>query len=388
MKKKLVWLLAGIMVVGMLGCGSKSETTTEETETTETSTEASAETTDTTEETEEESNPSISELEDISEYVTLCDYKNITVQVTKTEVTDEAVEDYIDSYMLSTYEVTDRAVENGDVAVIDFTGYLDGEAFDGVSSEGYSLEIGSGSFIDGFEDGLVGVMPGETVDLNLTFPEDYSSEDLAGKDVVFTVTVQGIQESTTYAELTEEQLIAMDLGYSTKEELWDAAVEALEAEYEESYTNSVTSAALDEILNNSTFNEVPDYLVDESLQSYLDYYEMICYYYYGTDLETFVSTYYGMTVDEYKESLREDVTEEVKQELAIEAIGRAEGLVPSDDEVLEEAQNYADNYGYESVDELYEAGGGRGSFVTYLTQNKVLEYLSTIVTVEDAEVTE
>ena len=117
------------------------------------------------------------------------------MQAAKTEVTDEVIENYINGNMLTTYPITDRAVEDGDLVTIDYVGKKDGEAFSGGSAEGYQLKIGSNTFIDGFEEGLIGVMPGDTVDLDLTFPESYSrNQDLAGQAVVFTVTLDKISE--------------------------------------------------------------------------------------------------------------------------------------------------------------------------------------------------
>ena len=136
---------------------------------------------------------------DPSKYVTLGEYKGMNITIPKTEVTDEDVDSYID-YLLSANEsyvdITDRDVaQNGDVANIDYEGKKDGVAFDGGTAQGYDLNLGSGVFIDGFEDGVVGMKVGETKDLTLTFPDNYANEDLAGAEVVFTVTLNSIKEA-------------------------------------------------------------------------------------------------------------------------------------------------------------------------------------------------
>ena len=139
---------------------------------------------------------------DVDSLVVLGEYKGLKLEAEKSEVTDEMVESSLKSAFSMNplmKEVTDRAVQEGDTANIDYEGkFADTKvAFDGGTAQGYDLKIGSGSFIDGFEDGLIGVGIGETVDLNLTFPENYGSEDLAGKDVIFTVKVNSIKVADT-----------------------------------------------------------------------------------------------------------------------------------------------------------------------------------------------
>ena len=132
-----------------------------------------------------------------SDYVTLGDYTGLEVNEEKTEINDTIVNDYIESYLLPSFatveEVTGRSVEEGDTVNIDYAGYLNGEQFDGGTASGQNLTIGSHRFIDGFEDGLIGANAGDTLSLNLTFPDPYPNDpDLAGKPVVFEVTVNSI----------------------------------------------------------------------------------------------------------------------------------------------------------------------------------------------------
>lgn len=142
-----------------------------------------------------------------SDYITLPDDLNLTLSDEANTVSDEDVSDYISNNILVNYtttnQITDRAAADGDSVNIDFVGTVDGEEFDGGSSEGYDLTLGSGSFIDGFEDQIVGHMPGETFDVNVTFPEDYQATDLAGKDAVFSTTLNYISETVT-PELTDD----------------------------------------------------------------------------------------------------------------------------------------------------------------------------------------
>ena len=397
MKKKIVMMcIAGAMAVSMCACGNKSEeTASDATQTTDSENATTADSEKSTEETSETEETKVSEradyvaLEDleVDEYVTLADYNGITIQASKTEVTDETIENYINGSMLTSYPITDRAVEEGDLVTIDYVGKLDGEAFDGGSAEGYQLSIGSNTFIDGFEEGLVGVMPGDTVDLNLTFPENYSSTDLAGKEVVFTVTVQNILESTDYENVTPELLKQMGLEYTSKEALWDAAKADVEAEAEENYQTNISNGIMDYLVSNSEFTSVPQPLVDEEVQNYNEYMEAICVSFYGCDLETFVTTYYQMTMDDYNEQLTEMAEETVKQYLVIEAVSRAEGIEVTEDDINESAAAEAKEYGYDSAEQLLEEVG-ETTYRMYMLQEKVMDELKTLVNVETVAETE
>lgn len=200
MKKRFAVLLALSLTLGVLaGCGDK--TNTDGGNTTESQKESAIAGATAAAEYESEI-PVVDGDVDVLSNVTLSgDYKGLELSIAKqTEVTDEDVENIaIQTYnqMGAKSNVEKTVVESGDTVNIDFEGKKDGVAFDGGTSQGYNLTIGSGSFIDGFEDGLIGVNVGDTVDLNLTFPEGYQNADLAGQDVVFTVTVNFICASTT-----------------------------------------------------------------------------------------------------------------------------------------------------------------------------------------------
>ena len=193
MKRKVIAALLLGMAITVTGC---SGNTTKDTDTT---TEATSETTAESA-SESETASEAAERPDYKalDYVKLGDYKGLEVTLASTDVTDEEVEQQVETNLNNndkSEELKEGTVENGDVANIDYEGKLNGKAFDGGTAEGYDLTIGSGSFIDGFEDGLIGKKIGDTVDLNLTFPEDYSSTDLAGKEVVFTVKINSVKRA-------------------------------------------------------------------------------------------------------------------------------------------------------------------------------------------------
>ncbi|MDE5697650.1 MAG: FKBP-type peptidyl-prolyl cis-trans isomerase [Lachnospiraceae bacterium] len=391
MKKKLALMcMAGVMVVSMSACGSgKSDPDAQETaqtvEETQTDT-ALEERTDSGQPTEIER---VSDREDyvglqdldIEEYITLADYKSMKVSAVKPAVDDAAITEYIDSELL-VGEITDRAVEEGDVTDIDFVGRKDGVAFDGGTASGYRLIIGSGGFIPGFEDGLVGVMPGETVDLNLAFPDPYQyNPDLAGQEVVFTVTVNFIEGSAAYETVTPEELEQLGLPYKTKAEVWEAGKKDVEKNAEETFAANARSAVVQKLVEESAAQSIPEYLVEEEVQNYNFYMQSIAAM-YGMDLESFLDTVAGLTQEEYDSQANEMCTEIVKQYLVMEAVARAEGIEITDEMIHERADEEAVEYGYASGDALIDEAG----YTTYrmsIVQEQVIERLMGIVSVEE-----
>jgi trigger factor len=327
MKRKLaIMCIMGAAVLGMTACGNKGEGSDLEVSATDESATESTTETNQSEETEIEwvsDRDDYVDIEDIDvdKYISLCDYKNLSVSAVKPETDDESIESYINNYLLEG-EVTDRAVEDGDVVNIDYVGKKDGEAFDGGTASGYNLTIGSGTFIDGFEEGLIGVMPGDSVDLNLTFPEDYSATDLAGQEVVFTVTVNYIDVKAEYATVTVEEMKSMGLPYESLEELWETAKADVDAENEETFNSNVRSAISDAITNDSeTLEDMPAWLCDEQQQYYMIYLDQVAQYYYGMDdYKTLLAAYSDYTYEEFEAEIYEECEDVVKGFLVVESI--------------------------------------------------------------------
>lgn len=378
--------MAGIMIMSASACGGKNQDqdAQETVQTVETGT-VSKDSTESEASTEVEK---VSDREDyvglqdldVNAYISLADYKNMTVSAERPEVDDEMVTRYINSELL-VGTITSRAVQEGDVTDIDFAGKRDGVAFDGGTATGYKLTIGSGQLIPGFEEGLVGVMPGETVDLNLTFPENYrQNPDLAGQEVVFTVTVNGIDTSAEYETVTPEEMKEMGLPYKTKEDVWEAGKKAVEQNADETFEANAKSAVVQKLLEESTAESIPEYLVEEEIQNYNLYMESIAAM-YGVDLETFVSAASGLTQEEYDSQTKEMCTQIVKQYLVMEAVARAEGIETTDEMIHERADKEAEEYGYSSGDALIDEVG----YTTYrmaVVQEQVIERLMDIVSVE------
>ncbi len=313
------------------------------------------------------------------EYISsLADYSSIPVEVADPVVEDSSVDmniQYALSMSTELVEVKDRdEVQTGDVVNIDYEGKKDGVAFDGGTATGYDLTIGSGSFIDGFEDGLVGKKVGETLDLDLTFPENYSNEELAGQDVVFTVTINKIQERKT-PELTDDWVATQNIGgVETVDQFRDYVEGQLKAQAQDNYDNEVQSAVLEYLNENTTFTQDPPAeMVDRFTKSYTD---MLTSYatQYGTDLATFMNSFSGSTEDTYEDDIRNMAMDTAKEYIELKAIADREDLNVSKKDYNTAASTRAASLGYSTVKEFEEAQGAE-EFLEYLTVQKVLDFL-------------
>ncbi len=314
----------------------------------------------------------------VADYVTLGNYKGVEVSVDAAVVTDEYMDSYIDyvlqSNMIKT-EITDRPVQEGDIVNIDYEGKIDGVAFDGGTAQGYDLTIGSGSFIDGFEDGLIGAEKGETRDIQVTFPEDYHGTEVAGKDAVFTVTVNSISVETL-PELTDEFVQGLDVGASTVEEYRQYVYDLLMEQEQENRDANAEVAVLEAVMADSTLQDPPEDMTDRYYSRLIDnmtYYASM----YGYDLETFL-TLQGSSED----AVRESAVEAGKEILTMQAIAEAEGLEVTDEELDAEIEENAQSMGYDDAEE-YRAALDVEGYREYMMSEKVLDFL-----MENAVVTE
>lgn len=278
--------------------------------------------------------------------VTLGEYKGLTYTPISTEVTDEEVEAAVQQFAEANPVEVDRAAQEGDIVNIDYVGKKDDVAFDGGTASGYDLTLGSHTFIDGFEDGLIGAVKGQQLDLNLTFPENYGNEELAGQAVVFEVTVNEVKAP---GELNDE-LVAANTDYKTVEEYREATKNELENQAKDNARYQTQTDLFRQVMQNSevTASEASiQSAYDQMMASYESQASML-----GMDLETMVG-YYGVDLDTFKEQLRTQAEEYAKQKLVVEAIAANENIEVTD----EERQSMADEYGFESVDEMKEYAG-------------------------------
>ena len=359
---------------------SESETVSEtETETgseseSETGSEAESES-----ETETEFNVADLPEYDASEYVTLGEYKDLTVEVAPVEVTDEQVMDKIASETKQT--LTEGTVESGDTVNIDYVGKIDGEEFDGGSAEGYDLEIGSCTFIDGFEDGIIGMQVGDTKDLELKFPEDYHSTDLAGKDVVFTVTVNSISR---VPELTDEVADSVVEGM-TAEAYQESVRQDLEDQAKESQKTEAEQKLLQAVYENATIDGYPEENLQYTIKRATDYYEWLASM-YGMSLDDYLKNY-GMTQDEFNEQIQPVAEEALGEEMTLLAIAKEENIEVSDEEYEDGLARYAEAQGMDDPSKLEEAYG-ENYIKNSLLQEKVLDFLYENATIEEVAETE
>ena len=375
MKKKMLAVLLTVAVsMTAVACGDKASE--------EQGTETAKETTETAQQdtTAAEAVTAVGGyMKDLNaeDYVTLGEYKGVEVTLDEPEITDEYLDGYIEyvqqNNAVST-PVTDRAVEMGDVVNIDYVGKIDGVAFDGGSAQGSDLTIGSGQFIDGFEDGCIGMKVGETKDVEATFPDPYKNNpDLAGKVAVFTVTVNSISVEEI-PELTDEYVQSLSLEGCTNVEEYRAYVyDVLLEQQQESYESDKADLAYEKVAAECEFKDAPEAMVtrmNNTLTSNLSSYAST----YGVDLGTYVSAMYGGTAEEYETTLLEQSKMMAQHYLMMQAIADREGLSVSDEELEEQLSQEAQDYGYETVEE-YKSLVDVEAFREYLMTQKVLTFL-------------
>ena len=302
---------------------------------------------------------------------TLGNYKGIEVTSREAAViTDETAMDYIETYVLPNFTEEADVIEDGDTANINYEGKKDGVAFDGGTAEGYDLVIGSGSFIDGFESGLIGVKKGETVDLDLTFPENYGSTELAGQDVVFTVTVNSIRRQS---ELSDDLAPLIDETCKTVQDVIDMSKETLQKEADISAQQELYYNAVEKVLEGSEI-EAADEAVRYTTNNYIKNYAASVGL-YGIDFGTLLS-YYGSSYEDFVDSCRESSIDTVKQRVALQEIARLENLQVTE----EEKSRFAENYGY-SLEDIVKTVDAD------LFEELVLEDMANRFIVENAKVT-
>lgn len=277
----------------------------------------------------------------MAKVIKLGQYKEIEVTVEKHVVSDEEVQNQINGIVAQSSSLTDKetdVVENGDVTTIDFKGMKDGVAFDGGTAQGYQLEIGSGSFIPGFEDQMIGMKKGETRNLNLTFPENYGAADLAGADVVFEVTVHNIQVKKA-AELNDEFVKTLNVPeVSTVEDLNKFMRTQLEMQVQQQYNQMVENAVMDKLINDSEV-EVEEEDVNRALEQHVQRISMELAS-QGMALEQYLAMM-GMNEDILREQLKPTATQQAKFEAIIDEVAKVEELNTTDEELDEQVERIA-----------------------------------------------
>ena len=299
----------------------------------------------------------------IEECVTLGDYSGLKLSMPNDyKVTDEQVDDY--AYSMAKYnaqpaykDTNKKKVEEGDTVNIDYVGKKDGVAFDGGTAQGYNLTIGSNSFIDGFEEGLVGAKVGSTVDLDLSFPENYPSEDLAGAAVVFTVKVNKIvvEDPDKEFELTDEYVsqnynvaTVKEFKKNVKEYLLEQNKSSKEADTRQSVINE-----LEQICKVTLPDELLDTRIEESIEQFKNKNLTD-----GTSLADFLAqNHNGMTEEQFRTDISEEVKTNLTTELILEALAKKEGIELEEEAFQDFVQQQMDAYAYATAEDFYKSNG-------------------------------
>lgn len=359
-KKVLTLILMGCMVFSLAACSKKEAPK------------------DNQKEQESETDSDYSAM-GTSKLTELGEYKGISYKPMSTEVTDEEVEAKVQEIVKNAKvkKPQETATETS-VVNIDYVGKKDGVEFEGGAAEGTELDLGNSHFIPGFAESIVGMKVGETKDCPMTFPEDYQAEELAGAEVVFTITVNECWENVP-AELNDEFVKSQDC--ESVEDFYAKVRESYEASKKDDAEYDKQLQILGTIIENSKFD-----INDEEVALYADQIktqqENMSYMYYGVDLETYVAGM-GMTMEKFEQDCKDTGLFRLQTGLLKEAIAEKENLTISDEEYAGGVQHYMSNYGY-TDQEQFESAMGKESIMEQLLFDKVLQFVEeNAVIVED-----
>lgn len=387
MKKKVIMaLLLGLCVTATGYTGAyASETETETVAETETA--AEEDTAEVASETSSEAASETAETEELGEepeykaldYVTLGQYKALEVTVCSLDVTEDEIQQqfYDDcSSHDKLLQVTEGEVAEGDVVNIDYVGSIDGVEFDGGTDKGVDLTIGSGTFIPGFEDGLIGAAIGKEINVNVTFPENYGNTDVAGKDAVFAVTVNFVKKAP---EMTDD-IVAEISDHKTVDEYRKGVEEQLKADKEAQQNSDKINGILNQIYSASTINGYPEEVVNYRTAQMKAYYTQVAEQSDMT-LADFLSNQLQMTEEQFDQQCPAVIKQSMVQELLLKAVAESENMEISDEEYEAGIEKYVKSTGAESKETLlsqYTEAEIRRSLI----MDKALDFLKENTTVK------
>jgi len=306
----------------------------------------------------------------LDEYVTVGQYEGVEVSA---DTIETQLQSTVDSFLasLTTTAEVDRAAKDGDIVNIDYAGTLNGVAFEGGTAEGQNLTLGAGQFVDGFEEGLIGAKKGDNVTLDITFPDDYSNDELKGKDVEFAVTVNSVSEATV-PELTDA-LVAENTTYATVDEYKSAKREIIKQ-----------NLAWEAVLANCTVKQYPEKEVkryyDNVINTYTQYANM-----YGTTLEGYVTSMMGTAdMDTFTASLIANCKSYARNDMIARVICEAQGIEVTGAEYDRIAQMFAEENGFETVKEL-EAASDKSDIENNVLLQLAIEFVGSKAVEKTAE---
>ncbi len=300
-------------------------------------------------------------------------YKGIEIKKIEYNVTDEDIEHelgHMQEHNARMITVEDRPVESGDTATIDFEGFVDGKAFEGGKAEGHELTIGSNTFIPGFEDQIIGMKIDEEKDINVKFPDEYFSKDLAGKDATFKVKVHEIKRKEL-PELDDE--FAKDVSeFDTLKELKEDIKKKQEKQNKDKEKYETEDAVIKAVVENMEV-DIPSGMIETETENMLkDFEQRISYQ--GIKLEQYLKML-GKTRDEMKKEYEPQAIEGIKSRLALEAVIKAEKIEATDEEVDEKLKEMAKNYGRENDESFMKNENIRNYIKEGIKSEKAIEFL-------------
>ncbi|WP_353948086.1 trigger factor [Sporolactobacillus sp. Y61] len=305
--------------------------------------------------------------------VKLGDYKGLEVEDKNTEVTDADVDHEISHLQERYAELVvkdDGKIEKGDTAVIDFDGYVDGKPFEGGKAENYSLEIGSGSFIPGFEDQLIGLGVDDEKDVNVTFPKDYHAEELKGKKATFKVKVHEIKQKQL-PKLDDEFAKDVDDDVDTFDALKEKIKNHLKEHREQDAVNSKRDSVVEQASENAEI-DIPEVMITNEQDNMLKEFEQRLKA-QGLSLDMYTKLS-GTNKDALRDQMKADAEKRVRANLTLEAIAKAENIEPAEEEVEEELKKLSESYKI-SVDQLKKALGSNNFIKEELRLRKAVDLL-------------
>ncbi|AVQ35985.1 trigger factor [Staphylococcus kloosii] len=305
--------------------------------------------------------------------VQLGDYKGLEIEKQNAELTDEEVQESIDHQLGHLAEMVvkeDGAVEDGDTVNIDFDGYVDGEQFEGGQAEGYDLEIGSGMFIPGFEEQLIGAKTGEEKDVTVTFPEEYHAEELAGKEATFKTKVNEIKAKEV-PELTDEIANELDSEANSVDEFKENTRKRLAEQKETDAENAQKEEAINKAANNATI-DIPEAMVNTELDRMVQEFGQRMQQ-QGLNLETYFQIS-GQDESQLREQMKDDAQERVKTNLTLTAIADAENVEVSDEDIDKELEKMSGQFNI-SVEDIKQTLGNTDIVKNDVRIQKVIDLL-------------
>ena len=322
--------------------------------------------------------------DDLSEYITLGEYKGVRYEVADVQVSQDEIQEYINNVLADageTQDVKEGTVEADDVVNIDYTGKLNGVEFDGGSAEGYELDLANSNFIEGFAEGIVGHRIGETFDLPLKFPDNYGNADLAGQNTVFTITVNSVKESVL-PEYNDD-FVKANTDYDNTEDYEASIKEELEAEKKYEAAEDERLDVFNQILDASEVIKYPEKEYNAKYNSIVDTYKN-----YADDndidLEEYLQEQMGWSLDEFTNQAEAVAKDQIKQELVLYAIAAAEDISITDKEYSQYLEKLLNDAGYTpeqfkegtglSISEYAEQNGLFYGMLYQTVMDKVMEY--------------